>query len=356
MTTKTETVSGISASSTKKEILDAYNNLLKTLETKAQMELKPEKVKAEREKQEVVQIADALTTHKVIKAVNDLIGETSKALTDIAVKLEEETERYSKLKKAIEFKEAELQELFEIEKSAFTLAALLEAQKLQRTSFEEEMARRKELLEQEINQVKSGWESQKKLYAEELKDQKEQEEKRRRREQEEYEYKLAREREQKINALTDEVEKLDRELREKREEFDGQTRVKEIELKEREQVVGEREKVMNDLQTKVNSFPRELENAVDKAVKDVTSKLTSEANKNEQLLLKGFEGERNVLQARIDAFEQVIAGQKKQIEKLTEQLESAYGKVQDIAVRAVGGSGRQNASLMASKPFSSEQE
>ncbi|MEM5790159.1 MAG: hypothetical protein AAGU11_22810 [Syntrophobacteraceae bacterium] len=356
MATKADSVPGITATSTKKELFDAYNNLLKVLETKAQTELKPEKVRAEREKQEVVQIADTVSTHGVIGKVNELIGETSKALTEIAGKLEGETERYNKLKRAIEIKEGELRELFEIEKSAFALAALIEAQKQQRISFEDEMARRKESIDQEISHVKAGWESQKKQYAEELKDQKEQEEKRRRREKEEYEYKLAREKEQKINALNDEIAKLDKELRGKKEEFDKQTKTKEIELKEREQTVGEREKVMNELQTRVDAFPKELERAVDKAVNEVTLKITSEAAKNEQLLMKGFEGEKNVLQARIDAFEQALATQKKQIEKLTEQLEGAYGKVQDIAVRAVAGSSRQNAPSMMARQTSSEQE
>jgi hypothetical protein len=356
MTTKADGVPGISATSTKKEILDAYNNLLKALETRAQTELKPEKAKVEREKQDVVQTADALSTHAVIKTVNELIGETGKALTDIAVKLQGETERYNKLKRAIEIKEAELRELFEIEKCAFTLAALIEAQKQQRLSFEDEMARRKDLLDQEITQVKAGWESQKKQYAEELKEQREQEDKRRRREKEEYEYKLAREKEQKINALNDQISKLEKEIKEKREEFDKQTEAKEVELKGREEAVGEREKVMNDLQTKVAAFPMEIESVVDKAVNEVTIKITSEAAKNEQLLMKGFEGEKNVLQARIDAFEQVIATQKKQNEKLSEQLEGAYGKVQDIAIRAVAGSSRQNTSLMMTKPSSAEQE
>ncbi len=355
MAAKAEDTPDITASSTKKEILDAYNNLLKTLQTKAQTELKPEKAKAEREKQEVVQIADALTTHNVIKTLNELISETTKALSDIAVKLEGETERYNKLKKAIEIKEAELRELFEIEKSAFTMAALFEAQKQQRATFEEEMARRKELLDQEITQTKAGWETQKKQYTEELKEQKEQEEKRRRREKEEYEYKLAREREQKINALTDEIDKLERELREKREEFDKQTKAKEVELAEREQAVSEREKAMNDLQTKVDVFASELEGAVAKAVNEATAKISAEAAKNEQLLLKGFEGEKNVFQARIDAFEQAIATQKRQIERLTEQLEGAYGKVQDIAIRAVAGTSRQNASPGV-KSASPEQE
>lgn len=350
------TKADITPSSTKKEILDAYNSLLKTLETKAQTELKPEKSKAEREKQEVIQTTDTLTTEKVIKTVNELKSEIGKALTDIAFKLEGETERYNKLKRAIEIKEAELQEIFEIDKSAFTLSALVEAQKQQRTVFETEMARRKELLELEINQTKAEWENQKRLRAEQLKEQKDQEDKARRREKEEYDYKFEREKEQKINKLTDETNKLEKELRERQEELDKQVKSKEIELQEREQAVEEREKLMDGLQAKTAAFPVELERAVDKAVKEVTLRLSSEASKNEQLLAKGFEGEKNVLQARIDAFEQLVAAQKKQIDKLTEQLEGAYGKVQDIAVKAVEGSSRQNSATMPGRQSSGEQE
>lgn len=356
MDPKGEDIPKITTSNTKKEMLEAYNKLRKAMATQAQTELKPEKAKEERERREVLQTADALTTDKVIKTVNELKSETSKAFTDIAAKLEEETERYNKLRRAIEIKEKELEELFEIEKSAFTLAALLEAQKQQRQVFEDEMARRKELLETEINQTKLDWERQKKQHAEELKEQKEQEEKRRRREKEEYEYSFEREKEQKINTLADEINRLDKELQDKREEFDKQTRAKESELEEREQAVAEREKIMDTLQARVDGFPKELEREVEKAVKEVTLRLTAEASKNEQLLVRGFEGEKNVLQARIDAFEQVVATQKKQIDKLAEQLEGAYSKVQDIAVKAVASSSRQSIAPTGHRPSSIEQE
>jgi len=356
MDPKGDDIPKITTSNTKKEMIEAYNQLRKAMQTQARTELKPEKVKEERERREVVQTADALTTDKVIKAVNELKSETSKALTDIAAKLEEETERYNKMRRAIEIKEKELEELFEIEKSAFALAALLEGQKQQKQVFEDEMARRKELLETEINQTRADWERQKKQHSDELKEQKEQEEKRRRREKEEYEYSFDREKEQKLNQLTDEINRLDKELQERREAFDKQTRDKESELKEREQAVAEREKIMDTLQARVDGFPKELEREVDKAVKEVTLRLTSEASKNEQLLVRGFEGEKNVLQARIDALEQVVSTQKKQIDKLTDQLEGAYGKVQDIAVKAVASSSRQSVAATPPRQFSAEQE
>ena len=57
-------------------------------------------------------------------------------LTQIADKLEEEVNKFNATQKAIGLKEKELQELYEIEKSAMTLAALIETQNQKRQQFE----------------------------------------------------------------------------------------------------------------------------------------------------------------------------------------------------------------------------
>ncbi|MCJ7600814.1 MAG: hypothetical protein MUO63_04825, partial [Desulfobulbaceae bacterium] len=89
------------------------------------------------------------------------------------------------------------------------------------------------------------------------------------------------------------------------------------------------------LDIQVEKFPRELEDGIKRAVKETAERLTAEAAKNEELLRKTFEGEKNVLTTRIQSLEQISADQKKQIELLASQLDKAYGKVQDIAIKAV---------------------
>ena len=131
---------------------------------------------------------------------------------------------------------------------------------------------------------------------------------------------------------------MKKELADKKEEFDKQIQARENEVHKRELAITEREKIMDDLMAKVDGFPKELDLAVKKAVQEVTNRLTAESEKNEELLSKGFEGEKNVLKARIESLEQVVAVQKKQLETLSAQIENAYAKVQDIAVKAVAGS------------------
>ena len=80
-----------------------------------------------------------------------------------------------------------------------------------------------------------------------------------------------------------------------------------------------------------------MESAVNKAVKETQEKLQAEMETREALLRKTFEGERNVLQAKIEMLERKTKEQNEQIARLLQQLETAYHKVQDLATKAVGG-------------------
>ncbi len=155
------------------------------------------------------------------------------------------------------------------------------------------------------------------------------------REQEEYEYNLKRERELKTNSLKDEISSLEKELAEKLQDFGKKTSAREEELQGRENTVAAAEKEMIALQVRVDNFPSELNEAVKKAAKETTERLSAEAAAQSKLMSNTFEGEKNVLTTKIQALELLTEQQMKQIEQLSSQLEKAYGKVQDIAVNAV---------------------
>lgn len=324
MQTKTIEAPKVSPANTKKEILEAYEQLKEQMETAGQDELKPEKEKEAKQKKEVLAVAETCASTKVIDSIGALKAGVNETLTEIAAKMEHEVLRYIKVKEAIAAREEELKEIFEIEQGAYSLAALLETQKKKRAVFEEEMS-----------QARSEWEQEKNNRAALQKEKREQEEKRRLREEEEYTYTLMREREQKTNALNDEISRLEKELAQKKEAFEQKVSAKEAELKERESAVAVEEKRLVGLEVQVERFPAELEQAVKKTVKETTDRLMAATAKDEELLRKTFEGEKNVFTARIEAFEGLATEQKKQIAQLTSQLEKAYGKVQDIAIQAV---------------------
>jgi len=328
---KTEQPHKLSMSNTKQEMLKTYNALLKQLQEKKEEELKPEQKVEERRAKEVLKVASSLSSEGVVKGISSLKLDMSKMLTQISDKLEDEVTRLNGIQKAIDIKEEELKELFEIEKSAATLAALIEAQNQKRQEYESEMTRRKEDLTQEIEETRTEWETEKEKYEMETREQNSAEKKKREREKEEFQYTFKREQQLLKDEFEDEKAKLEREIQLKREQM-------EKELAEREKAISEKEGELNELRQKVSAFPKELETAVNKAVKETAEKITIEATNKNQLLNKEFEGERRVLTTRIESLEKTVKEQTEQISKLSGQLEKSYQKVEGIAVKAIEGS------------------
>jgi len=328
---KTEQPHKLSMSNTKQEMLKTYNALLKQLQEKKEEELKPEQKVEEKRAKEVLEVASSLSSEGVVKGISSLKLDMSKMLTQISDKLEDEVTKLNGIQKAIDIKEEELKELFEIEKSAATLAALIEAQNQKRQEYESEMVQRKEDLTREIEETRTEWETEKEKYEMETKEQNSVEKKKREREKEEFQYTFKREQQLLKDEFEDEKAKLEREIQLKREQM-------EKELTERETAIREKEGELNELRQKVGASPKELETVVNKAVKETAERITIEATNKEQLLNKEFEGERRVLTTRIESLEKTVKDQTEQISKLSGQLEKSYQKVEDIAVKAIEGS------------------
>ncbi len=320
----------LAMTNTKQEMIQAYNTLLKQMEEKQAGELKPEKKIEEKKTREAVGVAASLTTEGVGKEIAELKLEIGRTLTGIADQLEGEVNRFVAIRSAIVAKEKELQELYEIEKTAMSLAALIEAQNQKRQEFTAEMETKKETLRQEIDTTRTAWEKEQEEHDVAAKERDSAEKKRQTREKEEFEYSFKREQQLVTDRFTYEKAKLEKELKDKKEQL-------EHELKSREEAITEKEAELAELRKRAAQFPKELETAVAKAVKETADRLILEAKSREELLKKEGEGERNVYKARIDSLEKTAAEQSERLSALTKQLEAAYQKVQDIAVKTVEG-------------------
>jgi hypothetical protein len=349
MVTKKNTDTDVSMSNTKKEIIEAYNDLVEQLEAKAQSELKPEIILEKKKAAEVVKVADTMAEKSILTEINDLRVEMSKTLTQISEKIEVETEKYKKIQEAIIIKDGELKEIFEIERSAHALAALIGAQNQKKLEFEAEMSRKiaefdnemntqKQLLDDDIQSTRIQWNKEKQANQESVKERDEQEKKLRQRHKEEFEYNFNREQELASNQLTDEREKQEKQLALDKEDFEKSVKDREKDLLDRETSVAERESRMKDLEENVAAFPKELETHIAKAIKNTSDRLNEAAKKNEAFIKIEAEGKSNVLQMKIESLEVTVTDQAKQLAEINERLEKAYGKVQDIAVKAIEGS------------------
>ena len=160
MADKTAPIKKLSEKSTKQEMLDAYQTLAKQLEEKRASELAPERRLDEKKTEEAVKVATAVAPEGIDREIGSLKAEMGKMLADISDRLAAEAARFRNVQKAVESKERELKELYGIEKSAVSLAALIEAQNQKRNDFETQMAREREELQSEIHakraECKSG--------------------------------------------------------------------------------------------------------------------------------------------------------------------------------------------------------
>ena len=331
MAEKTAAPKKLTTKDTKQEMLTAYQDVLRQLEEKRQVESRPEAKVEQRFTAEAVKVADELSNEGVVKQIGELRASIGRLLSQASDRLEEQVGRYAQITKAIAFKEKELSEIYEIQRAALSLGALLQAQQQKREQFENEIAGEREELTREIDETRRLWEQEKAAHEAAVKDRDAAEARRRKREDEEYRYAFAREQQLAKDQFADEKGKMERELARRKVEMEQQ-------LAERERVVAEREAELGRLRQQVEGFPAQLDAAVARAVKEATARVQSESTAREELLKRDFAGERNVLTTQIASLQQAVKDQAAQLAKLSQQSEKAYGQMQDIAVKAIEGS------------------
>jgi len=329
-----------SLKSTKQELLDAYNEMRQQLEERDKTQLKPEQKVQEKKEAQVLAAVQTTTTDGVLQRINQLKQDMARTLNDLGDKLAAEVQKYEQVQQAIGIKEKELKEVFEIDRAAGTLAALIEAQRREKEEFEREMAEEREQLDSEMEALREQWKGEKAEHDALVKEQDIIEAKRRQREKEEYRYAFEREQQLARDKFEDEKAKLLAEKAQIENEMKTLREQTEKGLQERERQIAEREKEFASLQAQVQEFPKRLETAVAAAVKDATERLQREAKYQQDLLHKDVEGQKNVLTARIQSLEKTVKEQADQLARLSLQQEAAYQKIQDVAVKAIEGASK----------------
>ena len=303
----------------------------KAVAERKEAEAKPEERIAAKAVRDAVAVADALSSEDLVRSIGEMKSTIARTLTQLSDRLEEEIGKYSQIRRAIAAKDAELQEIYEIQRSASTLLAVMETQQRQQEEMEREFQTEKEQLEREIETTRAEWEKERNEREQEIKDRDAAEQKRRQREQDEYKYNFAREQQLARDQLNDALAKGEKELSERKTQL-------EREWAEREKALAASEQELAELRARAAGFAEELKTAADRAAADATARLEQQHKAAEELLRRQLEGEKNVLAAKIAALERTVKDQAEQLTRLEQQAEKAYAQVQEIAVKAIEGS------------------
>jgi hypothetical protein len=303
----------------------------KTVTQRKETEAKPEERIAAKTVRDAVAVADALSSDGVVRSIGELKSTIARTLTQLSDRLEEEIGKYSQICRAITAKDSELQEIYEIQRSASTLLAFLETQQRKQEEMQREFQTEKEQLECEIETTRAEWEQEKQQHEQDTKERDAGEQKRRQREQEEYKYNFAREQQIARDRSGDELTKAQKELLERQTQL-------EREWGQREKALAAREQELAELQARDAGFAHELQVAAEAAAAEATQRAEQQHQAAQELLRRELEGEKNVLATKIAALERTVQEQAEQLARLEQQAEKAYSQVQEIAVRAIEGS------------------
>lgn len=321
----------IAPSSTKTEILKAYNELLGKIQ-----ENKQENPKAEQEektKKAVVTEASGLTEEKIITQLSSLKININNTLDKIEDDLAGEYQRLLKIRDAIAIEEQRLKDLYQINAGADSLAAILTAQKERKQEFEREMADERAEFEEQMKIQKLNRDKETKLWEEKRKEAEESLKKQRTREEEEYQYNQQLARKKDKDQYEQKNSLLDKEITQKREAF-------ETEINAREQSVAAAENELAILRTKAQSFPAELEKAVQTSIKETTDRLEKEHKYEKQLLLKDHEGELKLRNQQVESLQAKIKDLESQIKQAYAKAENAENNSKEITLKAIQSSGQ----------------
>jgi hypothetical protein len=303
----------------------------KTVAERKESEAKPEERIAAKAVGEAVAVADALSSEGVVRLIGELKSTMLRTLTQLSDRLEEEIGKYSRVCRAIAAKDSELEEIYEIQRSASTLLAFLETHQRKQEEMERNLQAEKDQLQHEIETTRAEWEKERRQHEQETKERDAAEQKRRQRELEEYKYTFAREQQLARDQSGDELAVAQKEWAERKSQL-------EREWGEREKALLAGERELAELRARTAAFAQELKAATERAAAEAVERAQQQHKAAEELLRRELEGEKNVLATKIAALERTVKEQAEQLSRLEQQAEKAYTQVQEIAVRAIEGS------------------
>lgn len=309
----------VTMKSTKQEIMDAYLDAKKKLDSLSEMSYDPasdEKVRAAEEK---LRAAEEICKKGILSA--------------------EITEKYNALKESITEMETRLKTLHGIEVEANSMVALINAHKIKEQELKDkynamdtELMNNYRKTESNLMDAINELESKKELALKQIKDEskelKAQVDKERRNENEEYHYELRRSRKIEMDKWNDEKEAREKELSAREEA-----------VAEREEKVTKSEKYIAELEAKVEAIPDQLAAATEEGIK----KGTADANKSNAFEVRAIntknEYEQKSLRESIERLKNELDVANSKNADLQSKLDIAYGQMRELASETVKSAG-----------------
>jgi len=325
----------ISSRSTKQQILAAYEAQQKKVAALEAAQLNPTKLKQKKAAAQVNERVKGLNLEGVTKSIQTTKSRTAGVLDTIQEELVSQLMQFEDMGEALRLREAELQELYGIERQAESLAALIETQNSLKAQYAEEDAARRESFQNEMDKKRAAWEEEKSEHARQTQILLTREQEDRQREMETWKYNHARDERVRLDKLEDA-------LNAKRKAFNTQMEDEQKQLKLREEEVTRREENHEDLELQVQDLTARLETEVESAREEASKRAKTSFGIEVNALKRGHEADMKVAEGQIATLQADNQRLASQVANLEQNITQAYAKIQETANKALDAQGNRN--------------
>jgi hypothetical protein len=267
---------------------------------------------------EVLEAVTGLSLDTVSTTLASTQVEVQKSLADLSAKLVERLQLLKNVEEAIQLKQEELKQLYNLEAKEIELDDLKAEIQKQRELWEEEQARKARENEEQRSERQKNW----------------------RREEEEYKYQWAQQQRKLEDTFKQKMEDQEKANRNKQEQIEKNWAEREAELKKRENEFAE-------LKAKVEAHPEVVKKEVNAAVAVATNSVKKEYETKATLAQKDLEMFQKLAAQETASLRQALEKAGAEIGSLKSQLDQARADVKEISARALdSASGRDAMAAM----------
>lgn len=312
----------------KEEVLKSFQALMAEYEKSKQKVATRDELLAKSKNRELVQRTAAYTTDSILKGLTDLQLNFSDTIGKWTNTLQNEAKKQEELQKAISVELQRLKELQNVRTAAGALYLLKQEHQSKIDALTKTDNDRNQAFEEAVAKENAVRQKEQQEFEQTIVEFDKRQQRERQREKEEFVYN------------TEKYQKTEK------DNFEEAKRVTERELQEelvskqrnwadREIILDKQKNEYENNRKKLDEFPAKLDEETKKERKDAAEEASREAKIKAELTEKEENTNRQVAEQRIASLEKNIALNDAELAKLTEQLNDALTKVQNLSLRAL---------------------
>lgn len=317
-----------STSTDQRQILAAFHELLAEQQPVLSRITTKQEIAVREEDKNIVGTASTYTAESIVKGLADLQLNFGQAVDSLIAQLAVEAPKLEELRRAIAVETRHLEELRNTRIAADALDILFQEHQAKTAEFQEKSQQERQTLEQEIADTRQVWQKEQQEFETELQERQTALKKERTQQEADYVYELERQRKIEADDYAARKAALERKIAEEETK-------KSSDWTDREKILAGQQITLKQYKTLAETFPQELEHAVQKAREDAVKEVEEDAQAQAELFEKEFEADKQMYELKIASLQETVEEHNTQIEQLSAQLQSALRQVQELAGKAL---------------------